>query len=458
MGIFKAYDIRGRTPAELDEALARRIGAATARFLNARTILVGRDVRLSSPALAAALAEGICDAGCGVVDIGLCTTPMTYFGVGRFGYSGAVMTTASHNPPEYNGFKISREKAIPLSEDTGLREIEKIVLDHADGSGPSPATPGDRERNASPARGIRTTRDIRADYIRHVRTFARPLRPLKIVVDTANGCVGTLFLDAVAGLPIEIVPLFFEPDGRFPNHEPNPLKEENLAAIKAKMRETNADLGAAFDGDGDRCMFLDERGVRAPNDLLTAIIARDALSRDHGAAVVYDLRSSWVVREEIERAGGKPIRERVGHAFIKGTMRKHHAALGGELSGHYYFHFDKDVYADSGLVAFFSILNVISESGLPLSKLIAPLQRYHATGELNFHVEDKDAKIAELKRVFADGRQDELDGVTVEYPDWWFNVRKSNTEPLLRLNLEAKTPALLADGKARLLPLLGKPE
>lgn len=442
MGIFKAYDIRGKVPAELDEALARKIGSATARFLRARTLVVGRDVRLSSPSIAAAAAEGICDAGCDVVDIGLCTTPMTYFAVGRYGYDGAAMTTASHNPPEYNGFKISREKAVPLSEDTGIRDIERLV----------------RSGDLAPAlrRGTRTSRDIRADYVRHVLSFARDIRPLKIVVDTANGCVGTIFQDVAKALPLQIVPLFFEPDGRFPNHEPNPLKEENLSALKAKLREERADLGAAFDGDGDRCMFVDETGVRAPNDLLTALIARDFLSRRPGAAVVYDLRSSWVVREEIERAGGKPIRERVGHAFIKGTMRKHDAVVGGELSGHYYF--GDNFFADSGLIAFISILNVISASGGPLSRLIAPLRRYEATGEVNFHVEDKDGKIAELRRAFADGRHDDLDGITVEYPDWWFNVRKSNTEPLLRLNLEARTGKGLVQAREKLLAILGKPE
>jgi phosphomannomutase len=445
MGIFKAYDIRGRVPGELDEAMARKIGGAAARFLNARTMVVGRDVRLSSPAFAAALADGIRDAGCDVVDIGLCTTPMTYFTVAKYGYDGAVMTTASHNPPEYNGFKISREKAIPLSESTGIRDIERLVS----GGSPAGAAP-------PPARGRVLPRDVREDYIRHLLVFARDIRPLTVVVDTANGCVGTIFNDVAKHLPLKIIPLFFEPDGRFPNHEPDPLKEKNLAALKAKMKEVGADLGAAFDGDGDRCMFVDETWTRAPNDLLTALIARDFLSRRPGAAVVYDLRSSWVVRDEVVRAGGRPIRERVGHAFIKRTMREHNAVLGGELSGHYYF--GDNFFADSGLIAFLSIVSIVSAAGQPLSKLIAPLRRYASTGEINFHVEDKDGKIAELRRTFADGRQDDLDGVTVEYDDWWFNVRKSNTEPLLRLNLEAKTPARLAEARERLIGLLGTPE
>jgi len=442
MSIFKAYDIRGRVPDELDEKRARSIGAAFARFLKARTVAIGRDVRLSSPALASAFGEGVRDAGTDVVDIGLCTTPMTYFAAGRYGYDGAAMTTASHNPPAYNGFKLCREQAIPLSSETGIREIERMVA-----AGPQAPPP--------PQRGARTPRDIRSDYLQHVLSFARSIRPLRVAIDAANGSVGTIFADVAARLPITVKPLFLEPDGRFPGHEPNPLRDENLVALQALVRDSGADLGAAFDGDGDRCLFVDEAGNRVPNDLLTALIARDLLSRHPGAAIVYDIRSSWVVREEILRAGGKPIRERVGHAFIKKTMRDHRAVFGGELSGHAYFR--DHYYADSGLIAFIAVLNVLSASRQTFSKTLAPLRRYAATGEVNFRVDDKDAILEEIRRRFADARQDTLDGLTIEYEDWWFNVRPSNTEPLLRLCAEAKTPERLASGMDVLLGILGKP-
>jgi phosphomannomutase len=288
-----------------------------------------------------------------------------------------------------------------------------------------------------------------------VLSFARAVRHLKVAVDTSNGCVGTIFGDVASRLPIEVIPLYFEPDGRFPNHEPNPLRDENLVALKAKVRESGADLGAAFDGDGDRCLFVDETGERVPNDLLTALVARDLLARNPGAAVVYDIRSSWAVREEILRAGGKPVPERVGHAFIKQTMRDRRAVYGGELSGHAYFR--DNYFADSGLIAFVSLLNVLSAARRPFSKVLAPLCRYTSTGEVNFRVADKGSVMASVRRMFADGRLDERDGLTVEYDDWWFNVRPSNTEPYLRLCVEARTPEGLERGKARLLPLLGEP-
>lgn len=434
MGIFKAYDVRGKYPSEIDERLAERLGSAVVRFLGARRIAVGRDVRLSAPSIAAAVARG---AGCEVVDIGLSTTPMLYFAVGHLGLDGGIMVTASHNPPEDIGFKICRERAFPIGEKTGLKEIERLAAE-------------------PPAGGSRIVeRPLVAEYRAHLRRFLEPPPRLKIAVDTAHGAVGAHF-DAIFGdLPLDFVRLCFEPDGRFPSHEPNPLKDENVGDLREAMRATGADLGVAFDGDGDRCMFFAPGGERVPSDLVTVLLARAELRRHPGAAVVYDLRSSRVVPEEIRKAGGVPVRERVGHAFIKETMKKREAVLGGELSGHYYFrdHF----FADSGLMAFAKVLDLLGREGRPLEELLAPLRRWHSTGEINFRVADKEAVLRAIAEAFRDGRQDTLDGITVEYDDWWFNVRPSNTEPLLRLNLEARTPERLEQARDRLLALIGRP-
>ncbi len=434
MGIFKAYDVRGRYPAEIDEGLAERLGSATVRFLKARRIALGRDVRLSAPSIAAAVGRG---AGCEVVDVGLCTTPMLYFAVGHLELDGGIMVTASHNPPGDIGFKVCRERAFPVGENTGLREIEKLCSD-------------------KPRGGSRvSSRNLVAEYRAHIRKHVGKAPRIRIAVDTAHGAVGAHF-DAVFGdLGVEFVRLCFPPDGNFPSHEPNPLKDQNVRDLQQAMRETGADLGAAFDGDGDRCMFFGPGGTRIPSDLVTVLLARPELRKYPGAAVVYDLRSSRVVPEEILKAGGVPVRERVGHAFIKETMKRRDAVLGGELSGHYYFrdHF----YADSGMMAFAKLLDLLGREGRPVDELLAPLRRMHATGEINFKVADKDGLMRKLAETFRDGRQDGLDGITIEYDDWWFNVRPSNTEPLLRLNLEASTPQRLESARARLLEILGTP-
>jgi phosphomannomutase len=434
MPVFKAYDIRGSYPSEIDESLAERLGGAVVRFLQARRIAVGRDVRLSAPAIAAAVAKG---AGCEVVDIGLCTTPMLYFAVGHLGLDGGIMVTASHNPPGDIGFKICRERAFPLGEKTGLREIEKLSAQKAPGG--STITP----------------RAIQSEYRTHLRKQIEKAPKLRIAVDTAHGSVGAHF-DAIFGdLPVEFIRLCWEPDGRFPSHEPNPLKDENVRDLQEAMRKTGADLGVAFDGDGDRCMFLGPGGTRIGCDLVTVLLARSELRRHPGSAIVYDLRSSRVVPEEILRAGGRPIRERVGHSFIKETMKNNDAVFGGELSGHFYF---RDHYfADSGMMALAKVLDLLGREGRPIDDLLAPLRRTSATGEINFRVADKDALMRTLAQTFKDGRQDTLDGITVEYDDWWFNVRASNTEPYLRLNLEANTRELLEEKRAQLYSMLGNP-
>ncbi len=434
MGIFKAYDIRGKYGSEIDEAFAERLGAASVRFLGAKRIAVGRDVRLSAPSIAAAVARG---AGCEVVDIGLSTTPMLYVAVGHLGLDGGIMVTASHNPPGDIGFKICRERAFPVGEKTGLKEIERLSTE-------------------TPAGGSKvSTREVVKEYRDHIRRHVTKVPKVRIAIDTAHGAVGAHF-DAVFGdLPLDLVRLCWTPDGNFPSHEPNPIKDENVRDLVAAIRETGAGLGVAFDGDGDRCMFFGPGGARIPSDLVTVLLARVELRRHPGAAVVYDLRSSHVVPEEIRNAGGRPIRERVGHSFIKETMKKNDAVLGGELSGHYYF---RDHYfADSGMMAFAKFLDLLGHEGRPVDEILAPLRRTHATGEINFKVADKDALMRRLAETFKDGRQDTLDGITVEYDDWWFNVRASNTEPLLRLNLEASSAAKLAESKARLLSLLGTP-
>lgn len=434
MPVFKAYDVRGKYPSEIDEGLAERLGGAVVRFLKARKIAVGRDVRLSAPAIAAAVARG---AGCEVVDIGLCTTPMLYFAVGHLGLDGGIMVTASHNPPEDIGFKICRERAFPVGEKTGLKEIEQLARQQA-GSG-----------------STLRTHAIQADYRAHLRRQIETPPRLKVAVDTAHGAVGAHF-DAMFGdLPIEFIRLCWEPDGRFPSHEPNPLKDENVRDLQEAMKRSHADLGVAFDGDGDRCMFLGPGGVRIGSDLMTVLLARSELRRHPGSAIVYDLRSSRVVPEEIKKAGGRPIRERVGHSFIKETMKKHDAVFGGELSGHYYFR--EHYFADSGMMALAKVLDLLGREVQPIDDLLAPLRRTFATGEINFKVPDKDSLMGTLARTFHDGRQDRLDGITIEYDDWWFNVRASNTEPLLRLNLEANTRELLEAKRNQIYALLGRP-
>lgn len=440
MSIFKAYDVRGKYPAEIDEALALRLGHAVAKFLRGRRLAVGRDVRASAPAVARAVCEGMSRAGAQVLDLGLCTTPMLYFAVGQYGLDGGVMVTASHNPPDWIGFKICREKAYPVGERTGLKDIERLS----------------REPVAGEASGPVEHRPVSGDYREHLRRFVTQTPKMKIVVDTANGAVGAHFDEVFGDLPLSFVRLCFRPDGRFPNHEPNPLKDENVRDSAEAVRAEKADLAVCFDGDGDRCMFLGPDGRRIPSDLVTVLLARSELRRTPGAAIVYDLRSSRVVAEEIAKAGGKPIRERVGHAFIKQTMRENNAALGGEVSGHYYFrdHF----FADSGMMAFAKLLDLLGREGRPIGDLLGPLRRKSGTGEVNFHIEDKAGMMEKMSRVFADARQDRIDGITIEYADWWFNLRPSNTEPLLRLNLEADTPEKLEWAKKRLFELLGKPE
>jgi phosphomannomutase len=444
MGIFKAYDIRGIYPAQIDEALAERIGRAAAEHVGARRVVIGRDVRLSAPSIAEAAARGAAQAAEEVRTIGLCTTPMLYFAAADGGFDLGVMVTASHNPPEYIGFKLCREDAIPIGEESGLREIEAAV--------------GQRSLASLSRFFFRIEPlDVAGAYREHLHRFARPGRRLKVAVDAANGTVGVHFDRLLGDLPVDWERLCFEPDGSFPNHEPDPLKEKNTADLRERIVRAGCDFGVAFDGDGDRAVFADERGRVLPGDAVTCLLAREALRRSPGAVVAYDLRSSRVVEEEIRRLGGRPLKVRVGHAFIKAAMRRDGAAFAGELSGHYYFR--ENHYADSALIAFLWMLNAVSESSRPLSAMMAQFARTAKSPEINFRVEDKAAAMEEAARAFGGGRVERLDGVTVELADGagWFNLRPSNTEPLLRLNAEAADERGLRDLLVRLESILGKP-
>lgn len=437
-GIFKAYDIRGVYPAQIDGALAEKIGYAVGIVLGAGEIAVGGDMRLSTPELKQGLIEGLLSTGANVTDIGRVTTPMTYFAVGKFKFGGGVMVTASHNPAQYNGFKICRADAYPVSYDSGIAEVEKI------------ATSGKIKPAAK--KGVLKKKEVLAAYRDHVLSFAKNIASLKVVADAGNGMEGVTLPLIFEKLPCQFTGLYLDPDGTFPHHEANPLELKNMQDLIRKVKETGADMGAAFDGDADRAAFVDEKGEVIPNDLMTTLIAQEVLSREPGAAIIYDLRSSRIVKEEIEKLGGRALESRVGHSYIKSTMRDVKAAFGGELSGHFYFR--DNFYTDSAILAMMALLNLMSEKKKPLSEIVKPLRKYFATGEVNFTVAHQDAKIAELESRYADGEIAHLDGVTVCYRDWWFNVRKSNTEPVLRLNLEAATQRLRDEKRRELEKIL----
>ncbi|MDP9300541.1 MAG: phosphomannomutase/phosphoglucomutase [Actinomycetota bacterium] len=437
--IFKAYDVRGVVPDELDANIARRIGAAFAAWTNHPAILLGRDCRISSPELAAAITEGATSVGVNVVDLGLASTDLVYFASGSLDLP-AVMLTASHNPKNYNGLKFCMPGARPVGEDSGLRDIRAIV----------------ERGDASPAatKGTVSHRDLLEPYTEHVLSFvdAAALRPMTVAVDTANGMGGLVVPAVMARLPVTLRHLYAELDGTFPNHPADPLDPANQKDLKAAVLEHHADVGLAFDGDADRVFLVDEKAEDVSGSLLTALVARAMLRQEPGAKIVHNLICSWIVPESIRAEGGVPIRTRVGHSFIKQVMAETGAIFGGEHSGHYYFR--KNYRADSGLIAAVVALGELSSAGEPLSDVLAPFRKYFDSGEINSRVDDPKAKIEQIAGALADGRQDRLDGLTVEYPDWWFNVRPSNTEPLLRLNVEATTAELLARKTAMVLDLI----
>lgn len=451
--IFKAYDIRGIYPDQLDEEAAWKIGYATARFLRsllrgyqrgqakAQSLCVGHDMRTHSEPLTRALIKGMNDTGTNVIDIGMIDTPQMYFAINHLGTCGGVQVTASHNPARYNGFKISGLAALPIGTDTGLKDIQHIAS----------ALPHTKAKGA----GSVKKRDLTGEYKNHVLKFRRPTKKvLKIAIDASNGMAGKMIPAVFSDLPIEIIPINFEHTGTF-KHEPDPLVEKNLADVKKTVKKERCDFGICFDGDADRMKMVDQKGTSIGCDLLTALMVPYFLKVNPRATVVYDLRSSWVVAEEIIQNGGTPRRERVGHSFIKKAMRDSHAVFGGELSGHFYY---RDNYcADSAAITLVHVLNIITEADVPISQLIQPLRRYFHSGEINFNVEDKNARMDELARRYSDAQIDYLDGVSVQYKDWWLNCRPSNTEPYLRLNVEAKSKDLLNEKLDEIEQQLGTP-
>ena len=440
--VFKAYDVRGIYPGELDEEGAYAIGRAYVEQFEPRRIAVGRDMRLSGPAMQAAVMRGAADAGADVLDLGLVGTEMVYFAVGALGLDGGFAVTASHNPKDYTGMKIVRRGALPVGGESGLFDVRDRALA---GATTAAATPG-----------AIAEYDIWPEYVERVMSFVdvSAIRPLRVVIDAANGMAGTMLPRVLERLPVDVVRCYFEPDGSFPNHEPNPLLPENREFIVAKTLSEGADLGVAFDGDADRCFFVDDTGEFVPGDFATALFSEAVLAKEPGAKIIYDVRASWAVPETIEAAGGVPLINRVGHAFIKHRMRKEEAAFGGEVSGHYYFR--EFSQADSGVVPFLLMLELVSRRGRKLSEVLEPFRsRYFITGEINTPVADVALKLQELKeRYAAEGTVSHLDGISVEAADWHFNVRPSNTEPLLRLNLEARSQELMERKRDEVLALI----
>jgi phosphomannomutase len=442
--VFKAYDVRGIYPDELDEAGAYSIGRAYVEEFEPRRIAVGHDMRLSSPAMSQAVMRGAAESGADVVDLGLVGTEMVYFAVGELGLDGGVAVTASHNPKQYTGMKIVRRGALPVGGDSGLLDIRtRALADEGASQGTGPV-------------GTITQEDIWPRFVERVLSFVDvgAVKPLRVVIDAANGMAGVMLPPVLERLPIDTVRCYFEPDGSFPNHEPNPLLPENRAFIMRKVTEEGADLGVAFDGDADRCFFVDDTGEFVPGDFVTALLAESILEKEPGAKILYDVRASWAVPQTIEHAGGVPLVNRVGHAFFKHRMREEGAVFGGEVSGHYYF---RDFsQADSGVIPFLLMLELVSKRGEKLSEILRPYrERYFITGELNTPVPDVALKLQELKERFgSEGKVSHLDGLSIEADDWHMNVRPSNTEPLLRLNLEALSPELMERKRDEVLEVI----
>ena len=440
---FKAYDIRGLYGSELDEEGAYAIGRAYVEHFEPRAIAVGRDMRVAAPTMAAAVMDGAADGGADVHDLGMVGTEMVYYAVGELGLDGGICVTASHNPKEYTGMKIVRGGALPVGGDSGLEDVRAAAQAGFGAVG---------------TRGTITPLDVWPGFVDKVLSFVDvdAISPLRIVVDAANGMAGTMLPPVLERLPqVEVIRCYFEPDGTFPNHEPNPLLEENRAFIVAKTREVGADLGVAYDGDADRCFFVDDSGEFVPGDFVTALLSQVMLRKNPGGTVLYDVRASWAVPRTIEAAGGTALVNRVGHAFIKHRMREEHAVFAGEVSAHYYF---RDfTQADTGVVPFLVMLELISDRGMKLSEILQPFRdQYFITGEINTPVADVPLKLQEIEDHFAalGGRISHLDGVSVDFDTWHFNVRPSNTEPLLRLNLEALSEAEMTTRRDELVELI----
>ncbi|HZO87044.1 MAG TPA: phosphomannomutase/phosphoglucomutase [Chthonomonadaceae bacterium] len=458
--VFRTYDIRALVPELVDEDSlyygqvgaadafqapltpegVERIGRGLAAFFASPTVVIGHDARLSSPEWAIALACGLNRQGVDVLDIGLATTDMVYYASGKLALP-AVIITASHCTKELNGMKLVKAGAHVVGKGAGMEELRDLVLAGTFGTANRP--------------GRVTRRSLLDEYLAHLRTFvaADQIAPLRLVADAGNGVGGLVARPLLSGLPqLEVTALYFEPDGRFPHHEANPFVPENIIELQARVPASGADLGVAWDGDADRVVFLDERGRPVPGDFVTALVARHFLERHPGAGIVYDLRASWAVKEWVERLGGRPISERVGHSYIKRTMRAEDAVFGGEVSGHYYFR--DHYYADNGFIPLLSVLRMLSEANVPLSQLVASLGEYYLSGEINSTVSDVEAVLARLQARYADGVLEFRDGLSVEYPDWHFNVRPSANDPVVRLNLEARTQEKMEQKREEVLALI----
>ncbi|MBD0423918.1 phosphomannomutase/phosphoglucomutase [Streptomyces sp. TRM S81-3] len=445
--IVKAYDVRGVVPDQWDESTAELFGAAFVELTGASAVVVGHDMRPSSPGLSGAFARGAAARGADVTEIGLCSTDQLYYASGALNLPGA-MFTASHNPAQYNGIKMCRMGAAPVGQDSGLAEIRELVERWSASGAPEPA--------ARP--GTVTRRDTLADYAAHLRSLVdlTAIRPLKVVVDAGNGMGGHTVPSVFAGLPLDLVPMYFELDGTFPNHEANPLDPANLVDLQNRVRQEGADLGLAFDGDADRCFVVDENGDPVPPSAITALVASRELARNGGkGTVIHNLITSWSVPEVVEEHGGTPVRTRVGHSFIKAEMARTGAIFGGEHSAHYYF---RDFWnADTGMLAALHVLAALGGQDGPLSGLVDRYDRYAGSGEINSTVDDQAGRLAAIRAAY-EGRDgvtlDELDGLTVTTADWWFNVRPSNTEPLLRLNAEARDEATMTRVRDEVLAII----
>ncbi len=440
--IFKAYDVRGIYPTEINEDAAYAYGRALVRHLKVAQVAVGRDMRVSSPALAESLMRGITDQGADAVDLGMTSTDELYFAVGKFNYPAGVMITASHNPKQYNGIKTCREHAIALSSTTGLFEIRDLMLK---GEFPTPAAPGRRIR-----------RDVTDDFVEHALSFidVRKIKPLKVAIDAGNGMAGMIVPRVFKKLPCILIPQYFDLDGTFPHHPASPIEPENMVDLQKTVREQGADLGAAFDGDADRMFLVDEHAGLIGGDMVTAMVAKSLLKKHPGSTILYNLICSRSTPETIERAGGRAVRTRVGHSFIKAQMRDENAIFGGEHSGHFYFR--DNWYADSGLIAFLICLELICEEGQSLSALLKPIDTRFRSGEINSEVKDIPGKLKHIEEHYSTqgAAIDHLDGITIQFKDWWFNLRASNTEPLIRLNLEADNKSLMEHKRDEVLKLI----
>ncbi|MEA1979617.1 MAG: phosphomannomutase/phosphoglucomutase [candidate division Zixibacteria bacterium] len=439
--IFKAYDIRGVFPSQINSELAYKFGYALASYLKPKSIAIGRDMRVSSDELFEELSHGITDMGVDVIDLGLVSTDGLYFAVGKYKHDGGIMITASHNPKEYNGFKVCRENAIPLSGSEGLNQIKKIILDDAYSVKPS-------------TKGVIVRKDITEDYAAHCLSFIdiSKLKKYKVVIDAGNGMAGATLPPVLEKIPIDITKLYFELDGTFPNHPASPIELENLVDLQQAISENKADFGVAFDGDADRMFLVDRHGKQVGGDMVTAMVSKSLLKKDSNQTILYNLICSNAVPEMVAKMGGTPIRTRVGHALIKPLMKKHNAIFGGEHSGHFYFR--DNWFADSGLIAFLVCLELMSEENRELHEIINDIDPYVRSGEINSRVDSIEDKISQISSAFDEGEKDLEDGLTVQFDDFWFNLRPSNTEPLLRLNVEAKDKATLDKRVEQLLKII----